>query len=221
MKISYNWLKQYLKTDLPPAKMSDILTNIGLEVEGMEPFQSIRGGLQGVVIGEVLSCKKHPNADKLTVALVNLGNDEPVQIICGAPNVQAGQKVPVATAGSTLYPSGEGIKIKKTRIRGEISNGMICAEDELGVGTSHEGIMVLDPRAVPGTEAAEYFKVEDDMIFEIGLTPNRIDAASHLGVARDLAATLGQHGPVEIIARIVVLLPHLECTAAFLHVENL
>ena len=192
MKISYNWLKTYLKTDLSPDQMSDILTNIGLEVEGMEPFQSVRGGLEGVVIGEVLSCSRHPNADKLTITQVNLGNDEPVQIICGAPNVEPGQKVPVATVGTTLYLSDEGIRISKTRIRGEISHGMICAEDELGLGSSHEGIMVLDPGAVPGTPASEYFNVENDTIFEIGLTPNRIDAASHLGVARDLAAFLGQ-----------------------------
>jgi phenylalanyl-tRNA synthetase beta chain len=198
VKISYNWLKQYLKTDLSPAEMSDILTNIGLEVEGMEPFQSAAGGLEGVVIGEVLSCTKHPNADKLTIALVNLGNDEPVQIVCGAPNVETGQKVPVATVGSTIYPTREGIRIKKTKIRGEVSNGMICAEDELGLGTSHEGIMVLDPGAVPGSSAAAYFNVEKDTTFEIGLTPNRIDAASHLGVARDLAAYLNQHAPARV-----------------------
>jgi phenylalanyl-tRNA synthetase beta chain len=204
MKISYNWLNQYIQTDLPPVQMSDILTNIGLEVEGMESFQSVRGGLEGVVIGEVLSCESHPNADKLTITRVNLGNDEPVQIICGAPNVEPGQKVPVATVGTTLYPSGEGMKIKKTKIRGEESYGMICAEDELGLGDSHEGIMVLDPEAVPGTKASEYFRVEDDTIFEIGLTPNRIDAASHLGVARDLAAYMSQHQPT------VVEIPSIE-----------
>jgi phenylalanyl-tRNA synthetase beta chain len=198
MKISHNWLSQYIQTDLSPVQMSDILTNIGLEVEGMESFQSVRGGLEGVVIGEVLSCDRHPNADKLTITRVNLGNDEPVQIICGAPNVEPGQKVPVATVGTTLYPSGEGMKIKKTKIRGEESYGMICAEDELGLGDSHKGIMVLDPKAVPGTKASEYFRVEEDAIFEIGLTPNRIDAASHLGVARDLAAYLSQNQPVVV-----------------------
>jgi len=198
MKISYNWLSQYIETDLSPVQMSDILTNIGLEVEGMESFQSVMGGLEGVVIGEVISCDRHPNADKLTITRVNLGNDEPVQIICGAPNVKPGQKVPVATVGATLYPSGEGMKIKKTKIRGEESHGMICAEDELGLGDSHEGIMVLDPKAVPGTAASDYFRVENDTIFEIGLTPNRIDAASHLGVARDLAAYLRQNESVEV-----------------------
>lgn len=192
MKISYNWLRTYIDTTLPPDEMANILTNIGLEVEGMEPFQSVRGGLKGVVIGEVLSCSKHPNADKLTLAQVSLGDGEPVQIVCGAPNVAPGQKVPVATVGATLYPAGGELTIRKSKIRGEVSHGMICAEDELGLGTSHDGIMVLEPEAVPGTPAADYFRVEDDTIFEIGLTPNRIDAASHLGVARDLAAYLNQ-----------------------------
>ncbi len=194
MKISYNWLKQYINVDLHPEKISDILTNIGLEVEGIESFQSVRGGLEGVVIGEVLTCAKHPNADKLTITSVNIGHAEPVQIVCGAPNVAAGQKVPVATVGATLYPTEEGFTIKKAKIRGELSQGMICAEDEMGLGTSHEGIMVLDAGAEPGTLAADYFHVESDTIFEIGLTPNRIDAASHLGVARDLAAYLNQQG---------------------------
>ncbi len=195
MKISFNWLTQYISVDMPPEQVSDILTNIGLEVEGIESFQSVKGGLKGVVIGEVLSCIKHPNADKLTVTTVDLGNEAPVQIVCGAPNVAVGQKVPVATVGSTLYPTDEGFTIKKAKIRGELSQGMICAEDELGLGTSHEGIMVLDPGAIPGTSAAEYFHVETDTVFEIGLTPNRIDAASHIGVARDLAAYVNQHGP--------------------------
>jgi phenylalanyl-tRNA synthetase beta chain len=188
MKISYNWLKQYIQTDLPAQELSEILTNIGLEVEGLETFQSVKGGLEGVVIGEVLSCEKHPDADKLTVCIVSLGESEPVQIVCGAPNVAAGQKVPVATVGCTLYPDDEGFTIKKAKIRGVHSMGMICAEDELGLGTSHDGIMVLDSSTEPGVPAADYFKVETDMIFEIGLTPNRIDGASHLGVARDLAA---------------------------------
>lgn len=198
MKISYNWLKEYLPVDLPPKQVSDILTNIGLEVEGLESFQAVKGGLEGVVIGQVLSCSKHPNADKLTVTSVDIGNDEPLQIVCGAPNVAEGQKVPVALVGSTLYPSEEGFTIKKARIRGELSQGMICAEDELGLGSSHEGIMVLDPGSEPGTPASEYFKLETDAVFEIGLTPNRIDAASHLGVARDLAAYLKQNAPVEL-----------------------
>lgn len=198
MKISYNWLKQYIEVDLPPEQVSDILTNIGLEVEGIETFQPVKGGLEGVVIGEVLTCTRHPNADRLTVTTVDVGEDEPVQIVCGAPNVAAGQKVPVATVGTTLYPSEEGFTIKKAKIRGELSQGMICAEDELGMGTSHEGIMVLDAGSVVGTPAADYFNIETDTIFEIGLTPNRIDAASHLGVARDLAAYLKQEQKVNI-----------------------
>ena len=198
MKISYNWLRQYIQTDLPAHEVSEILTNIGLEVEGMEAIQSVKGGLEGVVIGEVLSCEKHPDADKLTVCTVNLGSAEPVQIVCGAPNVAAGQKVPVATVGTTLYPDDTGFTIKKAKIRGIQSMGMICAEDELGLGTSHEGIMVLDPSSKAGTPAADYFQVENDEVFEIGLTPNRIDGASHLGVARDLAAYLSQKGKVGI-----------------------
>ena len=198
MKISYNWIRQYINIELPPEQVSDILTNIGLEVEGVETFQSVKGGLDGVVIGEVLMCNKHPNADKLTVTTVDIGEDETLQIICGAPNVKAGQKVPVAKVGSTLYPTEEGFTIKKAKIRGELSQGMICAEDELGLGTSHDGIMVLDPKTKIGTEAADYFKIETDTIFEIGLTPNRIDAASHLGVARDLAAFLNQTGSVQV-----------------------
>lgn len=198
MKISYNWLKQYIPVDLPAGQVSDILTNIGLEVEGLETFQSVKGGLEGVVIGEVLSCEKHPNADKLSVTSVDIGASEPVQIVCGAPNVAAGQKVPVATVGTTLYPDETGFTIKKTKIRGELSLGMICAEDELGLGTSHEGIMVLDPAALPGSPAADYFKVETDQVFEIGLTPNRIDGASHLGVARDLVAYLKQSESIDI-----------------------
>ena len=198
MKISYNWLKQYIDTDLTPRQVSEILTNTGLEVEGLEEVQSVKGGLEGVIIGEVLSCEKHPDADKLTVTTVNLGGEEPVQIVCGAPNVAAGQKVPVATVGATLWPDEKGFTIKKAKIRGELSFGMICAEDELGLGTSHGGIMVLDPTATPGTSAADYFQVENDFVFEIGLTPNRIDGASHLGAARDLAAFLKQSGNVEL-----------------------
>ncbi len=198
MKISYNWLKQYIPVDLPAGQVSDILTNIGLEVEGLETFQSVKGGLEGVVIGEVLTCEKHPNADKLSVTTVDIGTGEPVQIVCGAPNVATGQKVPVATLGATLYPDETGFTIKKTKIRGELSLGMICAEDELGLGTSHDGIMVLDPAALPGSPAADYFKVETDQVFEIGLTPNRIDGASHLGVARDLVAYLKQSESIEL-----------------------
>lgn len=199
MKISYNWLLQYIDTKLGPQQISEILTNTGLEVEGLEEVQSVKGGLEGVVIGEVLSCEKHPDADKLTVTTVNLGVDEPVQIVCGAPNVAAGQKVPVAIVGATLWPDDKGFTIKKAKIRGTVSMGMICAEDELGLGTSHDGIMVLDPEAIPGTPAADYFQVESDYVFEIGLTPNRIDGASHLGVARDLAAFLSQSEKVELV----------------------
>jgi len=199
MKISYNWLKQYIATDLSPEEVSEILTNTGLEVEGLEEVQSVKGGLEGVVIGEVLTCDLHPDADKLTVCTVNLGENEPVQIVCGAPNVEVGQKVPVATVGSTLWPDEKGFAIKKAKIRGVQSMGMICAEDELGLGSSHDGILVLDPEAIPGTPAADYFQVENDFVFEIGLTPNRIDGASHLGVARDLAAFLKQSGNVELM----------------------
>jgi phenylalanyl-tRNA synthetase beta chain len=198
MKISYNWLKQYIDTDLSPQQLSEILTNTGLEVEGLEEVQSVKGGLEGVVIGEILTCEKHPDADKLTVTTVKLGEGEEVQIVCGAPNVAAGQKVPVATVGTTLWPDEKGFTIKKTKIRGALSMGMICAEDELGLGSSHEGIMVLDPEALPGTPASDYFQVEHDFVFEIGLTPNRIDGASHLGVARDLAAFLNQSSKLNL-----------------------
>jgi phenylalanyl-tRNA synthetase beta chain len=198
MKISYNWLKQYLTTSLKPEEMSDILTSIGLEVEGCEKFSSVKGGLDLVIVGKVISCESHPNADKLTVTHVDTGNGNLLRIVCGAPNVSAGQKVAVALPGAVIYPGEQKLTIKKTRIRGENSEGMICAEDELGLGDSHDGIMVLDNDAVTGTPAAEYFNVENDSVFEIGLTPNRIDAASHYGVARDLAAYIGQTGEVKL-----------------------
>lgn len=190
MKISYNWVKDYLKIDLEPAKVAAILTEIGLEIEGMDEWVSVKGGLEGVVIGEVLTCVKHPDADKLSVTTVNVGGSEPLHIVCGAPNVAAGQKVPVATVGTIVFKGTESLEIKKSKIRGELSEGMICAEDELGLGNSHDGIMVLDNDAKPGTPAASYFKIEKDTVFEIGLTPNRIDSGSHFGVARDLAAYL-------------------------------
>ena len=192
MKISFNWLKQYVETDLDAEQTACILTDIGLEVEGFERSESIRGGLAGLVVGEVLTCGKHPDADKLHVTTVDLGDGVPVQIVCGAPNVAAGQKVVVATIGTTLYPAGEenGFKIKKSKIRGVESFGMLCAEDEIGVGTAHDGIIVLPAEAKAGTPAREYFGIEDDYLFEIGLTPNRVDAASHYGVARDLAVYL-------------------------------
>ncbi|CAL2077006.1 phenylalanine--tRNA ligase subunit beta [Tenacibaculum sp. 190524A05c] len=193
MKISYNWLQQFLQLDWSPEKTGELLTDLGLEVEGIELKESIKGSLKGVVVGEVLTCKKHPNADKLKVTTVNLGQGEPVQIVCGAPNVDAGQKVPVATIGTMLYDEkGEGFKIKKGKIRGEESHGMICAEDELGLGNSHDGIMILKEDLVPGTPCADVFKIETDHVFEIGLTPNRADAMSHYGVARDLRAGLMQ-----------------------------
>ncbi|MBJ2175198.1 phenylalanine--tRNA ligase subunit beta [Aureibaculum sp. A20] len=193
MKISYNWLQQFLKIDLEVEKVGEILTDLGLEVEGIDKVESIKGSLDGIVVGEVLTCEKHPNADRLKVTTVDLGNGEPVQIVCGAPNVDAGQKVPVATVGTTLYDKeGNGFKIKKGNIRGEASHGMICAEDELGLGEGHDGILVLDKKVKAGTPAAELFEITTDYVFEIGLTPNRSDAMSHFGVARDLKAGLLQ-----------------------------
>ena len=193
MKISYNWLQQFLQVDWEPIKTGELLTDLGLEVEGIETKESIKGSLKGVVVGKVLTCIQHPNADRLKVTTVDLGLEKPVQIVCGAPNVAEGQKVPVATIGTTLYDEkGEGFKIKKGKIRGEESHGMICAEDELGLGKGHDGILVLDDELKIGTPAAEVFKIETDYVFEIGLTPNRSDAMSHFGVARDLRAGLIQ-----------------------------
>ncbi|MDO5980732.1 phenylalanine--tRNA ligase subunit beta [Flavivirga spongiicola] len=193
MKISYNWLKQFLKTEWTPEQTSELLTDLGLEVEGVETYQSVKGGLEGVVIGKVLTSVKHPNADKLKITTVNIGGESPLQIVCGAPNVGVGQKVPVATIGTTLYnEEGDPWTIKKGKIRGEESHGMICAEDELGLGKSHDGIMVLDAAVKVGTPAADLFDIENDQVFEIGLTPNRADAMSHLGTARDLKAGLVQ-----------------------------
>jgi phenylalanyl-tRNA synthetase beta chain len=190
MKISYNWIKDYLKIDLEPSKVAEILTGIGLEIEGMDEWVSVKGGLEGVVIGEVLTCKKHPDADNLSVTTVDIGASQPIQIVCGAPNVAVGQKVPVATAGTVVFKGDESLEIRKSKIRGELSEGMICAEDELGLGNSHDGIMVLNKDTKPGTPAGSYFKIVKDYVFEIGLTPNRIDSGSHFGVARDLAAYL-------------------------------
>ncbi len=190
MKISYNWLKQYLEFDLSPEELSELLTDCGLEVEGLEKWQSVKGGLEGVVIGEVKTCEKHPNADKLSVTTIDVGGEYFLPIVCGAPNVATGQKVVVATVGTKLYNEDEVFEIKKAKLRGEPSEGMICAEDELGLGTSHDGIMVLDPNVKTGTPAKEFFKIEEDYVFEIGLTPNRTDAMSHIGVARDIKAVL-------------------------------
>jgi phenylalanyl-tRNA synthetase beta chain len=193
MKISYNWLKQFINIDLKSEDTAEVLTDLGLEVEGVEKFESLKGGLEGVVIGHVLSCTQHTNADKLKVTTVDIGTGTPIQIVCGASNVAVGQKVPVATIGTKLYDKeGESFEIKKGKIRGEESHGMICAEDELGLGDSHEGIMILDSSLAPGTAAAKVFKIETDEVFEIGLTPNRADAMSHWGVARDLRAGLIQ-----------------------------
>lgn len=200
MTISYSWLRRYLQFDskrVTPELVSEILTRTGLEVEGMESVDSVKGGLRGVVVGKVLTCEQHPNADRLKVTTVDVGEGEPLHIVCGAPNVAAGQLVPVATVGCTLYPGGgeEALKIKKGKIRGEVSEGMICAEDELGLGVSHDGILVLDEsKASIGQDAASYFGLESDIVFEIGLTPNRTDALGHYGVARDLRAGLLREG---------------------------
>ncbi|HEU5292650.1 MAG TPA: phenylalanine--tRNA ligase subunit beta [Cyclobacteriaceae bacterium] len=190
MTISYNWLKEYINIPESPEDIGKLLTSTGLEVESVEPFETVKGGLKGLVIGEVLTCTKHPNADKLSLTTVNVGGEKPLAIVCGASNVAAGQKVVVANVGATVYPTkGEPFTIKSAKIRGEQSEGMICAENEIGLGESHAGIMVLDKNAKAGTPAAEYFKIESDHIIEIGLTPNRIDAASHIGVARDIKAS--------------------------------
>ncbi len=191
MKISYNWLKQFIKLDWDAEKTGDLLTDLGLEIEGIEDFVSIKGGLKGVVVGNVIECEQHPNADRLKVAKVDIGTHGIVQIVCGAPNIAINQKVPVATIGTTLYDeNGSPWKIKKGKIRGEESHGMICAEDELGLGKNHEGIMVLNNDIIPGTLCSTIFNIENDQVFEIGLTPNRADAMSHWGVARDLKAGL-------------------------------
>ena len=187
MKISHNWLKQFIKIDLSKEEISVMLTDLGLEVEGMSNYESIKGGLEGVVVGEVLKCEQHPNADRLKKTEVLLGEDEIVPIVCGAPNVAKGQKVLVATVGTFLnFQDGTEVKISKSKIRGEVSMGMICAEDELGLGDNHDGILILDDDQVPGTPASAIFEIEKDTIYEIGLTPNRADAMSHMGVARDL-----------------------------------
>jgi phenylalanyl-tRNA synthetase beta chain len=211
MKISYNWLKDYIPLDLPPEKTAELLTGCGLEVEGMQKWHSVPGGLEGVVIGEVLTCVKHPGSDHLSLTTVNTGGPDPLKIVCGASNVAAGQKVAVATIGTSLAFGEKVITIQRSKIRGEVSEGMICAEDELGLGTSHDGIMVLDASARPGMPAREYFNIGEDHIFEIGLTPNRTDATNHTGVARDLAAVLnnfGKDAPGES-PRMTMQLPHV------------
>lgn len=209
MTISYNWLHDYLPQKIAPDRLSQILTAIGLEVEKMEPFEAVKGSLNGLVIGEVLEATQHPNADKLRLTKVNTGN-ETLQIVCGAPNVAAGQKVVVATVGVTIYPTaGAPLTMKVAKIRGVESHGMICAEDEIGLGTSHEGILVLPYDAPVGTSATDYFKPYNDVIYEIGLTPNRMDAMSHWGVARDVCAYLSHHEEKDIKA----VIPHTHITA--------
>lgn len=193
MNISYNWLKEYADFNLTPEELGAALTSIGLETGGIEEVESIRGGLRGIVIGKVLTCEEHPNSDHLHITTVDLGNGEPTQIVCGAPNVAAGQTVVVATVGTVLYDGDQEFQIKKSKIRGVESFGMICAEDEIGIGKSHDGIIVLNEDVKPGTPAAEYYNLTSDYVLEVDLTPNRIDAASHYGVARDLCAWLSQN----------------------------
>ena len=193
MNISYNWLKEYADFNLTPEELGAALTSIGLETGGIEEVESIRGGLRGIVIGKVLTCEEHPNSDHLHITTVDLGNGEPTQIVCGAPNVAAGQTVVVATVGTVLYDGDQEFQIKKSKIRGVESFGMICAEDEIGIGKSHDGIIVLNEEVKPGTPAAEYYNLTSDYVLEVDLTPNRIDAASHYGVARDLCAWLSQN----------------------------
>ena len=199
MKISYNWLKNYIDTDIDPEKISEILTDSGLEIDGMEKVQTIKGGLEGLIVGEVLTKEKHPDADKLNCTTINIGGKEPLNIVCGASNLEIGQKVVVATIGTTLYSDDDSFKIKKSKIRGQLSEGMICAEDEIGLGKGHDGIMVLDPSTAIGTLAKDHFNVEDDYELEIGLTPNRADATGHIGVARDLVAVLGQSQEINLV----------------------
>ena len=195
MNISFNWLSEFLKIDLKIEEVSEILTDIGLEVEGIEKYEEFNGGLEGLVVGEVVYCEQHPNADRLKLTKVNVGNETILQIVCGAPNVQLNQKVVVATVGTTLYPfNNDKFKITKSKIRGEISQGMICAEDEIGIGNSHEGIIVLNSKFKPGTKVSKIYENYSDLVFNIGLTPNRSDAMSHLGVARDLRAALMHKG---------------------------
>lgn len=192
MDISYNWLKDYINLELSPAEVAATLTQLGLETGSVEEVESVKGGLKGIIVGEVITCQKHPNSDHLSVTTVNIGGDENLPIVCGAPNVAAGQKVIVATVGTVLYNGDEPFTIQKSKIRGEVSMGMICAEDEVGLGNDHSGIMVLSQEAVPGTPASDFFNIQSDFVLEVDLTPNRIDSASHIGVARDLAAFLSQ-----------------------------
>ena len=192
MNISYSWLKDYINLELSPAEVAATLTQLGLETGSIEEVESIKGGLKGLLVGEVVTCQQHPNSDHLSVTTVNIGGEENLPIVCGAPNVATGQKVIVATVGTVLYNGDEQFTIQKSKIRGEVSMGMICAEDEIGIGHDHNGIMVLNQDAKPGTPASEYFNIQSDFVLEVDLTPNRIDSASHIGVARDLSAFLSQ-----------------------------
>src|SRR5574344_478919 len=194
MNISYKWLKEYVDFDLTAQQVADALTSTGLEVDALEEVQSIKGGLKGLFVGKVLTCEPHPNSDHLHVTTVDLGRENPSQIVCGAPNVAAGQKVIVADLGCVLYDGDNEFVIKKSKLRGVESNGMICAEDEIGVGTSHDGIIVLPEATQVGMPAAEYYHLESDSIIEVDITPNRADACSHYGVARDLYAWLVRNG---------------------------
>jgi phenylalanyl-tRNA synthetase beta chain len=208
MKVSYNWLKQYLELNQSPEEMAEILTNTGLEVESVEAFSSVKGGLQGLIVGEVVEKQKHPNADKLSIAKVDVGGDKLLNIVCGAANLEQGQKVVVAGIDTTIYPTnGEPFTIKQAKLRGEPSEGMICAEDEIGLGTAHDGIMVLDKSVPKGKSVASLFDVENDFVFEIGLTPNRTDAMSHIGVARDIAAAINAKNNSEVKIQLPTLTP--------------
>src|SRR5215470_8072174 len=193
MNISYNWLKDHLSFDLSPNQLADILTSIGLETSNVKEVEAVKGGLKGLLIGQILTCENHPNSDHLHITTVDLGKDNPQQIVCGAPNVTVGQKVVVATVGTILYSDDKTFAIKKSKIRGVESNGMICAEDEIGIGANHDRIIVLPETTKIGIPANEYYRLESDYVLEIDITPNRIDAASHYGVARDLAAYLSFH----------------------------
>ena len=194
MKISYNWIKQFINLKDNTEDTSQLLTELGLEVEGISKFESIKGGLNNIIVGKILSCEKHPNADRLKVTTVDVGGDDNIQIVCGAPNVELGQTVAVAMVGAKLYFNDDEVIIKKSKIRGENSQGMICAEDELGLGSSHDGIIVFKKEHKPGTLVNKIYNIENDYVFDIGLTPNRADAMSHLGVARDLKVGLMQKG---------------------------
>ncbi|MDO4763470.1 MAG: phenylalanine--tRNA ligase subunit beta [Flavobacteriaceae bacterium] len=222
MRISNNWLKDYIKTDLTTEKIGTYLTDIGLEVEGVERFETIKGSLEGIVVGKVLTCEKHPNADKLSKTTVDVGNNTVLNIVCGAPNVAVGQRVAVAVVGATLYDkAGGSFTINKTKIRGEVSEGMLCAEDEIGLGEGHDGIMVLDESYEVGQPLASYYKIEKDEIYEIGLTPNRTDAISHYGVARDLQAFLSCNGVPSEFSKVESVVLNTEGTHDFsVEVEN-